>query len=154
MNVCIILIFIILTNISSIWFHVIIRKIDPIEICHLEDVLSEQAMMDHGAIINGEQVNDPIEVDDHTDNVVEDDGTNTLIHNSFNVRMDDYDDDDHENIDDFNDVHDIPLLEKTYKPIYEGSNTNLLSSILLIMKLKVMNGLSNIKITWMLRYVK
>ena len=67
-------------------------------------------------MINGEQVNDPIEEDDHTDNVVEDDDTNTLIHDSFNVRMDDDDDDDHENIDDFDDVHDIPLLEKAYRP--------------------------------------
>ena len=50
---------------------------------------------------------------DHIDNVVEDDGTNTLIHDSFNVRMDDDDDndDDNENDDDFDDVHDIPLLD-------------------------------------------
>ena len=63
-------------------------------------------------MLNGEQVNNPIEEDDHTDNVDEDDGTNTLIHGSFNVRMDDDGDDDHENIDDFDDVHDIPILEK------------------------------------------
>ena len=80
----------------------------------LEEVLSEQVPKDHGAyMFNGEQVIDHIEEDDHIDNVVEDDGTNTLIHNSFNVRMDDDDDDDHENINDFDDVHDIPLLEKT-----------------------------------------
>ena len=60
----------------------------------------------------------------------------------------------HENIDDFDDVHDIPLLEKSYEPLYEGSKTNLLFAILLIMNLKVMNGLSNISITRMLRYVK
>ena len=60
-------------------------------------------------MLNGEQVND------HTDNVVEDDGTNTLIHDSFNVRMDDDDDDDNENDDDFDDVHDIPLLDKAYE---------------------------------------
>ena len=111
-------------------------------------MLSEQAPEEHGAMINREQVNDPIEEDDHTDNIVEDDGTNTLIHDSFNVRMDHYDDDD------FDDVHDIPLLVKAYKPLYEGSNTNLLSSILLIMNLKIMNGISNISITQMLRYVK
>ena len=106
-------------------------------------------------MINREHVNGPIEEDDHTDNADADDGANTLIHDSFNVRMD-YDDDgdDHENIDDFDDVHDLPLLEKAYKPLYEGSNTNLLSAILLIMNLQVMNGLSNISITWMLRYVK
>ena len=99
-------------------------------------------------MFNGEQVND------HTDNVVEDDGTNTLIHDSFNVIMDDDDDDDNENIDDFDDVYDIALLEKAYEPIYEVSKTNILSTILLIMNLNVMNGLSNISITQMLRYVK
>ena len=60
--------------------------------------------------------------------------------------MDDDDNDDNENIDDFDDVHDIPLLEKAYRPLYEGSKTNLLSTILLIMNLKVMNGISNIGI--------
>ena len=42
--------------------------------------------------------------------------------------MDD-DDDDNGNIDDFDDVHDLPLLEKAYEPLYEGSITNLLSAI-------------------------
>ena len=73
-----------------------------------------------------------------------------MIHDSLNVRVDDHD---HENYD-FDDAHDLPLLEKAYEPLYEGSNTNILSAILLIMNLKVMNGLSNISITWMLRYVK
>ena len=90
-------------------------------------------------MFNGEQVIDHIEEDDHTDNAVEDDGTQTLIHDSFNVRMDDYDGDDHENIDEFDDAHDLPLLDKTYGPLYEGSNTNILSAILLIMNLNVMN---------------
>ena len=55
--------------------------------------------------------------------------------------------------DDFDDVHDIPLLDKAYEPLYEGSKTKLLSAILLIMNLKVMNGISIISITRMLRYV-
>ena len=122
---------------------------------HLEEVLSEQVSKDHEAsMFNGEQVNVHIKQDDHTDNILEDDGTNTLIHNSFTVRMDVDDDDDNENDDDFDDVHNIPLLDKAYEPLYEGSKTNLLSVVLLIMNLKVMNGLSNIAITWMLRYVK
>ena len=119
-----------------------------------KELILEQVLEEHGAMINGEQVNDPIEEDDHTDNVVEYDGTNTLINDSFNVRMDDDDDEDHENIDDFDDVHDIPLLDKAYEPLYEGSKTNLLSAILLIMNLKVMNGISNISIILMPRYVK
>ena len=105
-------------------------------------------------MFNGEQVNDHIEQDDHIDIVVEYDGTHSLIHDSFNVRMDDDDDIDNENDDDFDDVHDIPLLDRAYEPLYEGSKTNLLSTVLLIMNLKVMNGLSNIAITQMLRYVK
>ena len=68
--------------------------------------------------------------------------------------MDDDDDVGHENDDDFDDVHDIPLLDKAYEPLYEGSKTNILSTILLIINLKVMNGISNIAITRMLRYVK
>ena len=67
--------------------------------------------------------------------------------------MDDGDDDDNENDDEFDDVHDIPLLNKAYEPLYEGSKTNIISTILLIMNLKVMNGLSNIVITRMLRYL-
>ena len=102
--------------------------------------------MDHGDINNEEQVND------HTNDIVEYDSTNTLIHDTFNVRMED-EDDGHEN-DNFDDVHDLPLLEKAYEPFYEGSKTNFLFAILFIMKLKVMNGLSNILITHMLRYVK
>ena len=89
-----------------------------------EEVLSKIVLEDHGvSMFNGEQVNDHIEEDDHTDNVVED-GINTLIHDSFNVRMDDDDNNDNENIDDFDDVHDIPLLDKAYEPIYEGSKIN------------------------------
>ena len=105
----------------------------------LKEMLSEQVLEEHGAMINGEQVNDHIEEDDTTDTIIECNGTNTLIHDTFNVRMDDDDD--------FDGVHDLPLLDKAYKPLYEGSNTNLLSAILLIMKLKVMNGFSNISIT-------
>ena len=105
-------------------------------------------------MFNREQVNDHIEQDDHIDNVIEDYGANTLIHDSFNDRMDDDDDVDSQNDVDFDDVHDIPLLDKAYEPLYEGSKTNLLSTVLLIMNLKVMNGISNIAITRMLRYVK
>ena len=118
-------------------------------------MILEQVPEDHGAsMFNGEQVNDHIEQDDHTDDIVENDGTNTLIHDSFNVRMDDDDDGDNENFDDFDNENDIPLLDKAYEPLYEGSETNRLSTLLLIMKLKVMNGISNISITWMLRCVK
>ena len=45
------------------------------------------------------------------------------------------------NNDGFYDVHNIPLLDKAYEPLYEVSKTNLLFVVLLIMNLKVMNGL-------------
>ena len=61
-------------------------------------MLSEQVLEEYGSMNNGEKVNDQIEEVDHTDIIVEDDGTNTLIHDSFNVRMDDDDDDDNENV--------------------------------------------------------
>ena len=63
---------------------------------------------------NGKQVNDHIEEDDHIDNIVEDDGTNTLIHDTFNVRMDD-DHDDHEN-DEFDGFHDYLFLRRHTNP--------------------------------------
>ena len=119
-------------------------------------MLSEQVQdQDHGAcMFNGEQVNDHIGQDDHDNDVIEYDGTNTLICDSFNIIMDDDDDNDNENSDDFDNENDIPLLDKAYEPLYEGSKTYLLSDVLLIMNLKVMNGLSNIAITRMIRYVK
>ena len=77
-------------------------------------MLSERAPMDHGAMKNEEQVNDHIQEDYYTHDIVEDDSTNTLIHDTLNDRMDD--DDDHKN-DDFDDVHDLSLLDKAYKPL-------------------------------------
>ena len=41
---------------------------------HPKEVLTKQVPEEHGAMINGEQVNDPTKEDDHTDNVVEDYG--------------------------------------------------------------------------------
>ena len=63
-------------------FHVFILKERHPTTYHPEEVLSEQVQdQDHGAcMFNGEQVNDHIEQDDHVDDVIEDDGTNTLIH--------------------------------------------------------------------------
>ena len=68
--------------------------------------------------------------------------------------MDDDDDVANENDDDFDDLYDIPLLDKAYEPLYESSKTNILSTVLLIMNLQVINGISNISIAWMLRYLR
>jgi hypothetical protein len=89
-----------------------------------------------------DQVN-PMEEDD-TNNIVEpDDGTNRLIQDIFSPI-------DEEN---FDDIHDVPLLEKEEQPLYEGSRTNILSAIMLLVNLKVLNGLSNTCLTQILRYV-
>ena len=58
---------------------------------------------------------------------------------------------DEDNQDDSHDVD--PLLEKSSQPLYEGSKTNILSAILLLVNLKVLNGLSNTCLTQILRYV-
>jgi hypothetical protein len=94
-----------------------------------------------------DQVNDPMEEDDDANNIVEEDGTNILIQETFN--NDGMDDDD----DQLDGVFDIPILEKASQPLYEGSKISLLSAILLLVNLKVMNGLSNTCVTQLLRYV-
>jgi hypothetical protein len=58
------------------------------------------------------------------------------------------------NEDNQDDSHDVdPLLEKSRQPLYEGSTTNLLYAILLLVNLKVLNGLSNRCLTQILRYL-
>ena len=67
-NVCIILILFILNYIY--WcLHVIIKKIHPTAY-RPEEIISEQIPKEHGAMNDGEQVNDPIEEDDNTDSIV------------------------------------------------------------------------------------
>jgi hypothetical protein len=58
---------------------------------------------------------------------------------------------DEDNQDDSHDVN--PLLEKSRQPLYEGSTTNLLFAILLLVNLKVLNGLSSTCLTQILRYL-
>jgi hypothetical protein len=86
-----------------------------------------------------------MEEDDNNNNIVEDDGTNELIKDLF-ARSDEDDDEDIGDLD-------IPLLEKAGRPLYEGSKENLLSAKLLLVNLKVLNGLSNSCMTQILRYV-
>ena len=101
---------------------------------------------EHGANVEV-QVNDhEMEEDDNANNTIEDDGTNTLIQDIFSVGMDD-------DRDDFDDVHDIPLFDRERQSLYEGSKTTRFSSILLLVNLKVVNVLSNICVTQILRYV-
>ena len=79
---------------------------------------------------------------------------NALIHDTFGTGVFAIDDDD-ENYDedDIEIVHDIPLLEKEKTTLYKRSQSTLLFCVLFLATLKVMNGLSNITMSHMLRFV-
>jgi hypothetical protein len=89
----------------------------------------------------GDQVS-PMEEDNIDNGTIENDGINRLIQDTF-CPMDG----------NFDDIHDVPMIEKSQQPLYEGSRTNLLSSILLFVNLKVLNGFLNTCLTQILRYV-
>jgi hypothetical protein len=82
-------------------------------------------------------INDDMDGDNVSDTNQED-GIHRLIQDTF-APMDEDNQDDSDDVD--------PLLEKSRQPLYEGSTTNLLSAILLLVNLKVLNGLSNICLT-------
>jgi len=99
--------------------------------------------------IGADQVLNDVDMDGYnvTDTNQEDE-IHRLIHDTFSS-MDE--DDNHDDSD-----HDIdvdPLIKKSQQPLYEGSTSNLLSAILLLVNFKVLNGLSNTSFTQMLRYV-
>jgi hypothetical protein len=111
-----------------------------------EDVVVQEPIQEHGANIE-DQVNYPMEEDDDANDTIEEGGTNIIFHETFNnAGMDDDDDQ-------LDGVFDILVLEKASQPLYEVSETNLLSIILLLVNLKVMNGLSNTCVTQILMYV-
>ena len=87
-------------------------------------------------------INDDMDGDNVSDSN-QDDEIHRLIQDMF-APMDE------DNQDDSHDVD--PLLEKSRQPLYEGSTINLLSAILLLMNMKVLNGLSNTCLTHILRY--
>jgi hypothetical protein len=94
---------------------------------------------------NEDQVNDPMEVDDNK-NIVQDDGTNQMIQDLFGHL-----DEDHGDISDG--IYDESLNEKTNERLYKASRTNILSTTLLLVNLKVTDHLSNTCMTVILRYV-
>ena len=87
-------------------------------------------------------LNDSMEEDDIIDTNGEDE-INILLQDIFSPL----------NEDNLHDIHDVPLLEKSQEPLYEGSTKNLLSTILLLVNLKVLNGFSNTCFTQILKYV-
>ena len=98
---------------------------------------------EHGTNIE-DQVNDPMEEGDNN-NIVQDVGTNKLIQDLFARLNED------EDIDGIDLV--VSLMDKENTPLYEGSRANLQSVTLLLVNLKVLNGLSNTCMTQILRYV-
>jgi hypothetical protein len=68
----------------------------------------------------------------------QEDEIHILIQDTFSLM-------DEDNQDDSHDVD--PLLEKSHQPLYEGSTTNLVFAILLLVNIKVLNGLSNTCLT-------
>ena len=95
-------------------------------------------MREHGGVNIEVEANDTME-EDHDDEE----------HND----QDDHDDQDDDDDDDVDAELDVPILEKAQEPLYEGSKTTLLAAVLLLVNFKVMNGLSNVAMTRMLRYV-
>ena len=93
--------------------------------------------------IEDRALNDDMDRDNISDTNQEDE-IHRLIQDTFSPM-------DEDNQDDSQDVD--PLLQKSRQPLYEGSTTNLLSALLLLVNLKVLNGLSNSCLTHILRYV-
>jgi hypothetical protein len=88
-------------------------------------------------------INDDMDGDNVSDSNQEDE-IHRLIQDTFAPMNEDNQDDSH-------DVD--PLLKKSCQPLYEGLTTNLLFAILLLVNLKVLNGLSNTCLTQILRYL-
>ena len=78
---------------------------------------------------------------------------NDPMENNHNDEKDHDDQDDHNDQDD--DIYidlDVPILEKAHEPLHKGTKITLHATVLFLVNLKVMNGLSNIEISRMLRY--
>ena len=89
--------------------------------------------------MGGDEV-DPIELNET--HIIENDEMNRLIQYDTFSSVDD----------NFDDVHGLPLIDMGQKPLYEISKIIILYVILLLVKLKVLNGLSNTCLTQILRY--
>jgi len=124
----------------------------------LRDNTGEQAELNR--VDNDDHVI-PMENDYINNNTVDDDGTNRLIQDIFNAPMDDdvnleednlqddKDDSDEDNDDDY--IFDKPILENATEYLHEGTKKSVLSAVMLLVNLKVLNGLSNTCMTQILR---
>lgn len=120
------------------WLFVIIKSSCPPKYANVPSSIRNDVVQakEHGVNIE-DQVNDLVGEYDNN-NIVQDDGTNDLIHDFFAWPNED------EEIDDID--LDIPLLGKENTPCYQGSRAYILSVTLLLLNFKFLNGLLN---TWM-----
>ena len=102
---------------------------------------------EHGGVNIKAEDNTPMEEDDNVpEDMIEEDVIGVGDEEAHNDGTSESDNDDEDGLD-------IPLLEKAHEPLYEGSQTTLLSAIVLLVNLKVMNGISNVAMSCMLRCV-
>ena len=52
----------------------------------------------------------------------------------------------------YENIHDVPLVDKAKKALYKDSKTSLLSALLLLANLNVMNGISYTEMMMLLSY--
>ena len=101
---------------------------------------------EHGGVNIQAKDNIPMKEDDNVpEDMIEEDGIGIADEDAHDDGTSTSNNDDEDGLD-------IPILEKAHKPLYEGSQTTLLSTIVLLVNLKVMNGLSNVVVSHMLRY--
>ena len=86
-------------------------------------------------------------IEENYHNLIENEGINRLINDTFvatdgNAAIDEI----------YENIHDVPPIDKAKKSLYKYSKTSLLSALLLLVNLKVMNGISNTAMTYFLRY--
>ena len=92
---------------------------------------------EHGGVNIEAKDNNPMEEDDNVpEDMIEEDGIGAGDEEAHNDGTSESDNDDEDGLD-------IPLLDKAHEPLYECSQTTLLSAIVLLVNLKVMNHLSN-----------
>ena len=101
---------------------------------------------EHGGVNIQAKDNTLMEEDDNVpEDMIEEDGIGAGDEEAHNDGTSESDNDDEDGLD-------IPLLEKAHEPLYKGSQTTLFLATMFLMNLKVMNGLSNVQMSHMLRY--
>ena len=116
-------------NTNCIYLFVITKKSVPI--LEILDAII------HSRDVEGDRIEDDI-MDENDTNIIDNEGINRLIHHTFvymdeNVLLDEI----------YEDIDDVPLIDKSLKPLYKDSKTTLLSTLLLLLNLKAINGISN-----------